>query len=164
MNLVFNQATRHPMHDVSLYAFGYMKDTIEYRIIHVGWDGPGFSEPAAIPVFSLQDKDFYHSNIPREAKSSYHSLTRLNEGVGFISAEIVGYDTNILLWAVLPQHQNKFIWQKKARFGNDRERTKVLLSRLKYFFVRREDLMHWTWDEHVEVFKEGELTLDMETL
>ncbi|KAL4276202.1 hypothetical protein AHAS_Ahas20G0183600 [Arachis hypogaea] len=238
-NYVSDDARKNCCQSVSLYAFGYMHDTMEYCIVHVykrhvsdkhmgwslynsydndwmqsgvfetdikklgpkcivdkeiaywiSWDGRNFSEPAVVATFSMLEMVFSEARIPAEVKTTYHSLTHFNDGVGFISYEKAGYSTTIVIWDMKHDGQDQLRWKRMVRvsgvgipynptlfigkdiisvmgcrtiFGgsNDGKKTNVLLSRLKNNFARREHLMYRSWEEYVWV---NTVTLHSESL
>ncbi|RYR16211.1 hypothetical protein S83_048876 [Arachis hypogaea] len=224
-----DEASKHSGHAVSLYAFGFLHDTVEYRILHaykkfytqrtlswslytsferdwthvgtfessvqklgpkyvvnkgifywIGWGGPNLMEAAAIVIFNLRQRMFHEAKIPTQVKSDYHSLTHFNDGVGFVSYHNVGYTRQVLVWQLKNDWDTNLDWEKMIRvsgFGipytptlfvdkdilsvlearnghgssNDSEATDVILSRLRYMEGKRENLVHRTWHEHVNV-------------
>ncbi|XLR30565.1 hypothetical protein HN51_050438 [Arachis hypogaea] len=229
MKYVFDESKKHSRHHVSVFAFGYLYDSMEYRIVHVfkrhyihrtlgwslycsfendwcdsgsftsdvqklgpksiivdgivywiGWEGTNFTEPSLIISFSMIQRQFFESIIPIDARSTYHSLTNLHDGVGFIPYRNIGFSREVIVWEIKHDGQDKLNWDKRirvtglgipynpsmfigkdiisimecrSRFGgsNDADRTDLLLSRLKWNGARREHLMHRTWQQNVHV-------------
>ncbi|RYR36435.1 hypothetical protein HN51_030044 [Arachis hypogaea] len=224
-----DESIKHLAHAVSIYAFGFLEDTIEYRILYawkknfsqrtlswslytsfekdwtqsgtfetnmqkigpkyvvndgifywIGWEGANLTEASSIITFNLLQRMFHEAMIPMKVKSDYHALTQFNDGVGFVTYRNVGFTRQVMVWQLRRNWDHDLEWEKmlkvsgfglpytptlfvgkdiisvmEARSGhkgfNDTEGTDVLISRLKYMEGRRENLVHRTWQEHVNV-------------
>lgn len=123
---------------------------------------------------------FYEAIILAEVKFDYLLLTQFNDGVGCVSYHNIGFTRKIMVWQIKSDWDHNLNWEKivrisgfnipytstlfigkdilsvmEARSGhralNDIEGTYVIISRLKYKEGRRENMLHHTWPEHVNM-------------
>ncbi|QHN83160.1 uncharacterized protein DS421_20g702240 [Arachis hypogaea] len=147
----------------------------------IGWQRPNFTQPESIIMFNLLQKMFHEATIPSQVPSDYNGLTHFNDGVGFVSYHNVGFTRQVLIWQLKSDWDHNLQWDKMVRvsgFGipytptlfvgkdilsvmearsghrgsnDDTEGTDVIISRLKYMEEKRENMVHRTWQEHVNV-------------
>ncbi|MED6209831.1 hypothetical protein PIB30_058474 [Stylosanthes scabra] len=164
---------------VSVEAFGYLKDGLDYRIFNVwrrsfdipklgphsiisdgvvfwiGWDEFDFTFSKCIVSFNLRFMQFHHGEIPIEAPTENNALTKFNGGVGFITYRDIG-----LAHFAIPHTPSLLIrssivsvldCKASSRAANNNERCDIFVFILKHMRGNMEQLYHNHWDEDFQV-------------
>ncbi|MED6151004.1 hypothetical protein PIB30_078098 [Stylosanthes scabra] len=158
-----DQACKYWGYSVSVYAFGYLDQSWEYRVVYL------FKK-------LYQDRDA----ILAENVRSIHRICSFKKGLGFISYDDVGIDREVNVWSLFLNEEKKFSWEKIIyinSFGiphspnilkdhdflsvldtrststgsNDEQRTEVVVSKRKHRGGNRSILYHQGWQMSIFV-------------
>ncbi|RYR14774.1 hypothetical protein Ahy_B04g071468 [Arachis hypogaea] len=117
------------------------KSIVDKGVVYwIGWEGVGYAEPTSILFFSLQQRIFNEAKIPEQAKLTYHCSMGTSTLLGlFLSGSLAALEMMLL--------------ESRNSYGraNDAEMTDILVSKLKYMTLRRENLLVRTWHEDLSV-------------
>ncbi|MED6226002.1 hypothetical protein PIB30_099119 [Stylosanthes scabra] len=185
-----DESRKHLGHAVSVVAFGHIYDTLDYSIVHVfkkvfnqttlswslysnrsrNWNCTGSFTSS---VHKLGPSYVVDKDIPERAKSSYHSLTTFNGGVGLMSSQRLGFSNLVEIFQVNRSGSTGSQWQSMIRVNgigvpfapivvvgkdilsvlesrsdrysvNDAEQTDLTISKHEYQIRRREHLLYRT--------------------
>ncbi|MED6108971.1 hypothetical protein PIB30_029196 [Stylosanthes scabra] len=224
-----DDSPRHCCLSMSIFGFGYMKDSQKYCIVHVfkcqykeekmrwtlfqawdrswnydgtidsgivklgnkpivqdgrvhwlGWEANPDVVPSHIAVFDLERRMWHEARIPEDAKTTYHSLTEFNNGVGFVSYQNSHMKRTVQVWQIKEDGSEGLLWEKMIRVSglgiphnptlfsgndiisvldcsggsvaaNDTHRTDLWVTRLKHKKKTVEWLLHNTWQEDISL-------------
>ncbi|MED6180036.1 hypothetical protein PIB30_006525 [Stylosanthes scabra] len=128
---VDDQSYKYWGFNVSIYAFGYLKDGWQYRVVYLfkkiytdrkfNWlmwnslkrywshEGEFESDIHKIGPTSVVIKG---DEIPEENISQFHSIAKLNKGHAFVAYNDVRFKSQLDVWSIECTEDRKFLWQK----------------------------------------------------
>ncbi|MED6127993.1 hypothetical protein PIB30_093355 [Stylosanthes scabra] len=172
-----DQSSKHKDFAISLYAFGHVFDLLHYAIVH----GVATPKPKSIVSFNLRTRVFAEEEIPRRAKSTFHTLSIVRDEVAFVSSfNPTQLSTAVEVFQVtragssgLSEHKifripamgvpftptmfiGKYLLNVvESRSGpynsNDVERTDLLIGKHDYEADKSQNLLSRTWGEMVHI-------------
>ncbi|MED6184665.1 hypothetical protein PIB30_049684 [Stylosanthes scabra] len=131
---VTDQASKYQFCSMNVLAFGFLRDSVHYRILHVfkiggsyvvnegtiywiGWDGHMCREPHRIVMFCLLTREFSEFAVPDHVQSEYHSLIEFNGGVRFMGNRNNGFMQTAVVWRYTVIDGQHLTWNKDIVVG-----------------------------------------------
>ncbi|MED6204011.1 hypothetical protein PIB30_005016 [Stylosanthes scabra] len=119
---------------ISTQAFGYLRDSLQYRIVHVfrrtfgqrslSWsvydsefevwslEGTYNADIPKLGPQSIVSDQFYHAEIPIEAPTKNNALANFNGGVGFLTYRDVGFQREVVVWNMYREGHDELMWER----------------------------------------------------
>ncbi|MED6169672.1 hypothetical protein PIB30_023388 [Stylosanthes scabra] len=81
-------------------------------VFWIGWGGFFNLEPTHLLAFSLEKEIFFQEPILKDNTSTYNSIIKINNELGFVSYNDIGLKRKLDVWNIHFTEEDNFEWQK----------------------------------------------------